>query len=135
MVAEPSLQVVADRLSAAELAAGYTQTTGRQWTQPIGFIHALFEVAVDVMKRAEIGPIRRPRRGGPATNRHTMVGPSNGARRLPPIAQGQHRQDLVGGQWRTKEGARYELVVVDNQTAAAIPPPTRCSRSPKRTDS
>jgi branched-chain amino acid transport system substrate-binding protein len=23
----------------------YTQATGRQWTQPIGFVHALFEMA------------------------------------------------------------------------------------------
>ena len=38
--------------SAAELAAAYTKDTKKQWTQPLGFAHALFEVAVDVLKRA-----------------------------------------------------------------------------------
>ena len=38
--------------SAAELADGFTAATGRQWTQPIGFIHSLFEFAVDTLKRA-----------------------------------------------------------------------------------
>jgi branched-chain amino acid transport system substrate-binding protein len=32
-------------LSAGEVAAAYTQATGKQWTQPIGFVHALFELA------------------------------------------------------------------------------------------
>ncbi|MCA3534883.1 MAG: ABC transporter substrate-binding protein, partial [Rhodobacter sp.] len=31
-------------LSSADLAGGYTAATGRPWTQPIGFKHALFEV-------------------------------------------------------------------------------------------
>jgi branched-chain amino acid transport system substrate-binding protein len=31
-------------MSAGDLAAGFTAATGRQWTQPIGFVHALFEV-------------------------------------------------------------------------------------------
>ncbi|MEC7963877.1 MAG: ABC transporter substrate-binding protein, partial [Pseudomonadota bacterium] len=39
--------------SARQLAEGYTAETGRPWTQPIGFKHALFEVAADVIRRAE----------------------------------------------------------------------------------
>ena len=31
--------------SAAQLADAYAQATGRQWTRPVGFAHALFEVA------------------------------------------------------------------------------------------
>src|SRR5438128_3882422 len=31
---------------AADHAAEYEKTTGRQWTQPVGFVHELFEVAV-----------------------------------------------------------------------------------------
>src|SRR5262245_2091848 len=40
-------------MSASDVAAAYSTATGKQWTQPIGFIHALFEVAVDVLKRSE----------------------------------------------------------------------------------
>src|SRR5262249_44431556 len=36
-----------------ELADAYTKATTKQWTQPLGFAHALFEVAVDVLKRTK----------------------------------------------------------------------------------
>ena len=36
-----------------DLADAYTKATNRPWTQPIGFQHALFEVAIDVLKRAK----------------------------------------------------------------------------------
>jgi len=39
--------------SAKQLADAYTAATKRPWTQPIGFVHALFEVAVDVLKRSK----------------------------------------------------------------------------------
>ena len=38
--------------SAREIATAYEQASRKQWTQPIGFVHALFEVAVDVLKRS-----------------------------------------------------------------------------------
>ena len=61
VVAEPSVQVVADRTCRPRtLADAYQKSSGKQWTQPIGFIHALFEVAVDVLKRS---PRRRRQQG------------------------------------------------------------------------
>ena len=36
--------------SAKQLADAYTAATKKQWTQPIGFIHSLFEVATDVLQ-------------------------------------------------------------------------------------
>jgi len=38
--------------SARDLAEGYAKASGRPWTQPIGYNHALFEVVVDVVARA-----------------------------------------------------------------------------------
>src|SRR3954469_10329574 len=38
--------------TARELTDAYTRASNRPWTQPIGFKHALFEVAIDVLKRA-----------------------------------------------------------------------------------
>jgi branched-chain amino acid transport system substrate-binding protein len=38
--------------SAAQLGAAYTQATGKQWTQPIGFVHSLFEIAADIIRRS-----------------------------------------------------------------------------------
>ena len=39
--------------SSAALAAAYTAATQRTWTMPLGFKHALFEVAADVLKRSK----------------------------------------------------------------------------------
>lgn len=110
--------------SAKDFASAYTQATGRQWTQPIGFVHALFELAVDVMKRAEdptdadsvVGAISD-------TDLATIVGPvSWGSDKLPPFAQRNiAKTPLVGGQWRLGDGGKYDIVIVDNQTAPEIP--------------
>src|ERR1700752_2520773 len=39
--------------NAKELTDAYVNATKRPWTQPIGFQHALFEVALDVLKRTK----------------------------------------------------------------------------------
>src|SRR5712671_5524675 len=40
--------------SCAQLAKAYEDATKRPWSQPIGFQHALFEVALDVLKRTKV---------------------------------------------------------------------------------
>ncbi|MEC9343036.1 MAG: ABC transporter substrate-binding protein [Pseudomonadota bacterium] len=110
--------------SAQEFADDYTASTGRPWTQPIGFVHALFEVAVDVMKRAgdpSDGAAVAEAIG--ATSLDTLVGPlAWGSDKLPPFAsRNVAKTPLVGGQWRLKDGGGYDLVIVDNQTSPNIP--------------
>ena len=39
--------------TAAAFAAEYTRESKKQWTQPLGFIHALFEVGLDALKRSK----------------------------------------------------------------------------------
>lgn len=109
--------------SAGELAEGFTKATGRPWTQPIGFVHALFEVAVDVMKRADPTDSEAMIAAIAASNIETIVGKVawDGAN-LPPFAgKNVAKTPLVGGQWRLKDGGGYDLVIVDNQTAPNIP--------------
>lgn len=110
--------------SCAELAESFTAETGRPWTQPIGFVHSLFEMAADVIKRANdptdpddvVETIR-------ATQLDTMVGRIawDGAGVPPFAAQNVCKTPLVGGQWRRKEDGSFDLVVVDNTTAPDIP--------------
>lgn len=110
--------------SANDFASAYTASTGRQWTQPIGFVHALFELAVDVMKRgAKVGDADATVEAIAATKLDTIVGPiSWGSGPLPPFAvKNIAKTPLVGGQWRKKEAGGYEIVIVDNQTAPNIP--------------
>ncbi len=113
-----------DGASAGDIAGGYEQSTGRQWTQPIGFVHALFEVAHNVM-----GRVSDPSDGDEvaeavaATSLDTVVGQvSWSGEGLPPFAaRNVAKTPLVGGQWRLKDGGGYDLVIVDNKTAPNIP--------------
>ena len=110
--------------SAAELAADFTAKTNRPWTQPIGFVHSLFEVASNVMGRVSDGTDADAVAAAiAATDLDTMVGKIawNGEG-VPDFAKTNvTKTPLVGGQWRRKEDGTFDLVIVDNQTAPAIP--------------
>ncbi len=110
--------------SAAELAADFTARTGRPWTQPIGFVHSLFEVASNVMGRvSDVTDADAVAAAIAATDLDTMVGKIawNGAGVPPFAATNVTKTPLVGGQWRRKDDGTFDLVIVDNQTAPAIP--------------
>ncbi|WP_353346997.1 ABC transporter substrate-binding protein [Litorivita sp. NS0012-18] len=108
--------------SAAEYCAAYTSTTGRQWTQPLGFKHALIEVAIDALKRA--GDPKDPeavRDAIAATNYESIVGQVswNGATTNP--VRNVSVTPLVGGQWKRGGDFPYDLAIVDNTAAPDIP--------------
>lgn len=104
--------------SAKALADGYSQATGRPWTQPIGFKHALFEVVADVVSRSEdledyeanLAAIR-------STNLNTIVGPVDWSKG--PV-KNVTKTPLVAGQWQ-KEGDGIDLKIVANGAAPQIP--------------
>jgi branched-chain amino acid transport system substrate-binding protein len=110
--------------SCADLAAGFTTETGRPWTQPIGFVHSLFEVASNVMGRVE-DPTDADAVAAAiaATDLDTIVGKVvwNGVGLPPFAAKNVCKTPLVGGQWRRKPDGTFDLVIVDNQTAPAVP--------------
>jgi branched-chain amino acid transport system substrate-binding protein len=111
-------------MSAKDLADAYQKASGKQWTQPIGFAHALFELAVDVMKRSgDVGDNKAIVKAIAATNLDTVVGHVEwGQKNLPPFAQKNiAKTPLVGGQWRLRNGNKYDIVITDNKTAPAIP--------------
>jgi branched-chain amino acid transport system substrate-binding protein len=110
--------------TAAELAADFTAQTGRPWTQPVGFVHSLFEVASNVMGRvSDVTDAEAVAAAIAATDMDTMVGKVawNGAGVPPFAAANVTKTPLVGGQWRRKEDGTFDLVIVDNRTAPAIP--------------
>jgi branched-chain amino acid transport system substrate-binding protein len=110
--------------SAAELAADYTAQSGRPWTQPIGFVHSLFEVASNVMGRVDdVTDGEAVAAAIAVTDMDTMVGRVawNGAGLPPFAATNVCKTPLVGGQWRRKDDGSFDLVIVDNQTAPEIP--------------
>ena len=104
--------------SAKELADSYTVDTGRPWTQPIGFKHALFEVVKDVISRADdlsdpvamVDAIAK-------TNMSTIVGSVDWS--TGPV-KNVTKTPLVAGQWQ-KQGDALELVITSNSHAPEIP--------------
>jgi len=104
--------------SAKDLASGYTASTGRPWTQPIGFKHALFEVAQNVISRAEdlddpasiVSAIA-------STDMSTIVGKVNWSGG--PV-KNVSKTPLVSGQWQ-KQGDSIDLVITSNANAPEIP--------------
>jgi branched-chain amino acid transport system substrate-binding protein len=111
-------------MTAQTLAGAYEGATRKQWTQPIGFVHALFEVAIDVLQRTpQVGDAKATIAAIAATNLDTVVGKVawNGADLPPFAAKNVAKTPLVGGQWRIKDGNKYEIVITDNKTAPAIP--------------
>lgn len=110
--------------SAADLAADFTAKTGRPWTQPIGFIHSLFEIAANVMGRvSDVSDADAVAAAIAATDLDTMVGKIawNGAGLPPFAAKNVCKTQLVGGQWRRNADGTFALVIVDNKTAPNIP--------------
>ena len=105
--------------SAKQLADGYEAATKKQWTQPIGFIHALFEVAADTLKRSkDVGSNASIRDALVATNLNTIVGPISWAKG--PV-KNVAKTPLVGGQWVKGKKYKFDLVIVNNETAPNIP--------------
>lgn len=110
--------------SAAELAKAYEAESGRPWTQPIGFVHSLFEMSTDIIKRAKDAKDPQALLASiQSTNLNTIVGPVkwDGANLPPFAAKNVCKTPLVGGQWRRKDDGKFELVVVDNTHAPEIP--------------
>ena len=106
--------------SAKQLAASYESTTKKQWTQPIGFAHALFEVTVDSLKRtADLGKAASLRDAIKATNLKTVVGEVKWGG--PGPFKNVSKTPLVLGQWVKGKQYKYELVIVSNQDAPNIP--------------
>ncbi|MFY9599177.1 MAG: ABC transporter substrate-binding protein [Pseudolabrys sp.] len=104
--------------SCQELTDAYTKATNRRWTQPIGFQHALFEIAIDVLKRAKnLGDPKSILEAIVATNYQSIVGPIQwtGA----PV-KNVTKTPLVAGQWQRKNG-KFDLVIAANKTAPNIP--------------
>lgn len=95
--------------TAAELAAAFEEANGVQWTQPLGFAHAAFEIAVDAATRAGAADRGALNEALAATRLDTVVGPIDfNAGPVPRVA----KTPLVAGQWVA--GQRYPLELAVN---------------------
>lgn len=98
--------------SSRDLADAWEEETGKQWTQPLGYAHALWEVALDTLKRSENPTDRTANRDAlKATNLDTVVGNIE-------FGTGPHanicKTPIFGGQWVKGEKYPFDLKIVDN---------------------
>ena len=92
--------------------------SGKPWTATLGFAHAIFEVALNVVKCAEdltdkaaiMAAIK-------TTDLNTIVGPINWANG--PM-KNVTKTKVAGGQWQRKDGT-LELVIVNHDQNPDIP--------------
>jgi branched-chain amino acid transport system substrate-binding protein len=105
--------------SARQLADSFETTAAKQWIQPVGLAHALFEIAVDALRRTkDIDSNEAIRDAVSSTNLDTVVGHigwGNG-----PV-KNVAKTLLVGGQWVKGKKHRFDLAIVNNQLAPSVP--------------
>ena len=101
--------------SAKALADAYEANTRKQWTQPIGFAHALFEVAAAALSKARSPGAKDVRDAVVGTQVSTVVGPVKFG------GQGSFKNisktPLVLGQWSKGKKYKYELTIVNSEDA------------------
>lgn len=105
--------------SAKALADAYESSTGKQWTQPIGFAHALFEIAASALSRAKSLKAADVRDAVASTAINSVVGPIKWGGKGP--FKNVSKTPLVLGQWGKGKKYKYELTIVNNETAKNIP--------------
>ena len=103
--------------TARQLTNAYTDATKRPWTQPIGYQHALFEIAIDVLKRAKSIDPKSILDAIAATDYNSMVGHVKWTGQ--PV-KNVSKTPLVAGQWKST-GKDYDLVITENKSAPEIP--------------
>lgn len=105
--------------SAKALAEAYEASTKKQWTQPIGFAHALFEVAANALGRAASLKAADVRDAVAATSMNTVVGAVKWGGQGP--FKNVSKTPLVLGQWVKGTKNKVDLVIVNNEAAPSIP--------------
>jgi branched-chain amino acid transport system substrate-binding protein len=105
--------------TSAKLAADYEAATKKQWTQPLGYSHALWEVALDALKRSGNPQDRKAVRDAIlSTQLQTLVGPVSW--KGGPV-KNVAKTAVLGGQWVQGGKFKYDLAIVDNTTAKVVP--------------
>jgi branched-chain amino acid transport system substrate-binding protein len=108
-----------DGTTAKQLADTYAAKTGKQWTQALGSIYSLFEVAVQAFKDADDPKDKdEVAKNLREMKLHCMSGDLDFTAGPEPGIAIQHP---VGGQWRPGKQFPWDIVIVDNTPNTAVP--------------
>jgi branched-chain amino acid transport system substrate-binding protein len=103
------------KYSSKDLADAWVKETKRQWTQPMGFDYAAFEVAADAISRAGSLDKKKMREALAQTNLDTIVG------HIKFNEKNFARTPLVGGQWIKGQQWPWDLQITYNKENPNIP--------------
>jgi branched-chain amino acid transport system substrate-binding protein len=112
---QPPLKSSLSGKTAKDLCDAWTAKTNKQWTQPLGYKYAAFEIVADVLKRAQTLDKAKVRDAIAATNLNTIVGPIKYNNR------NFAKTPLVGGQWVKGKKWPWEIVITYNKEQPSIP--------------
>jgi branched-chain amino acid transport system substrate-binding protein len=109
---------ILDGTTALQLADNFAAQTGKQWTQALGSIYTLFEIAVQAFKSASdpkdrndvAHQLQTMKIDGMSGQLDFAAGP------VPGVAI----QKIVGGQWREGKKFPWDMYIVDNSTFPSV---------------
>jgi branched-chain amino acid transport system substrate-binding protein len=108
-----------DGKTAQQLADDFAAQSGKQWTQALGSIYSLFEIAVQAFKTASDPKDHNDVAHQLQTMKiEGMSGPLDFTSGPVP---GVALQKIVGAQWREGKKFPWDMYVVDNSTYPAVP--------------
>jgi branched-chain amino acid transport system substrate-binding protein len=108
-----------DGRSAQQLSDDFTTATGKQWTQALGSVYALFEIAKQAFTSVDDPHDRKAVAHALTTMKiEGMCGPLDFAHGPVP---GVAVQKVVGVQWRKGKNFPWDMYVVDNPTFPEVP--------------
>ncbi|HEY5223017.1 MAG TPA: ABC transporter substrate-binding protein [Microbacteriaceae bacterium] len=108
-----------DGSTAKQLSDKFTADTGKQWTQALGSVYSLFEIAVAAFKQAS-DPTNKDEVAAKLQKMkiECMSGPLDFASGPQPGIALQHP---VGGQWRPSTKFPWDITIVDNTANTSVP--------------
>jgi len=112
-------QSTLDGTTAKQLATDFSTSTGTQWTQALGSVYSLFEIAVQAFKNASDPKDKKDVAHQLKTMNITGIsGPLNFAAGPQP---GIALQKICGGQWRPGTSFPWDMFIVDNTYNPSVP--------------
>jgi len=106
-------------ITAQQLADRFAKDTGKQWTQALGSVYSLFEIAVEAFKQAS-DPKDKDEVAAKLQKMKIdcMSGPLDFTKGPQPGIAIQHP---VGGQWRPSKKFPWDITIVDHTASPSVP--------------
>jgi branched-chain amino acid transport system substrate-binding protein len=105
--------------TAKQLADAYQAATKKEWTQPLGVVHALFETGIAALKAS--GDPKNPSKVADTLRtlkQETVIGRLDfGGSGIKNVS----KMRVVGGQWHLNAQGKPEIFITHNRTAPEIP--------------